>query len=216
MAQVVDDRGDDGDHDAVLDPQHHHRGRREQGHGELVAPGGQDAPHPGDIDEPDSDEEDHRRQRGVRQVGERPGEQQQDKENHRGGGELGQLAAPARAVDHLHLGRAAVDDERAGERGDSIGGAQADQVGVFAERLLVLDGVGTGGGRALGQDDHEHRRRGAEQRGGVLPAQGRQPQARKPARDRPDYGHAAAGQIRGPAHADRDDHRDQQAPGSGG
>ena len=39
---------------------------------------------------------------------------------------------------------------------------------------------------------------------------GRQPQARKPARDRPDYGHAAAGQIRGPAHADRDDHRDQR------
>jgi hypothetical protein len=153
---VFDDRGDDGDHDAVLDPQHHHRGRREQGHGELVAPGGQDQPHPADIDEPDSNEEDHRRQRGRRQVGKRPGEQQQDKENHRCAGELGQLAAPARAVDHLDLGRAAVDDEGAGERRDSIGCAQADQVGVFAERLLVLHGLGTGGGRALGHHDHEH------------------------------------------------------------
>ena len=133
MAQVVDDRGDDGEHDAVLDAQDHHRGGREQRDGELVAPAGQDAPHPADVDELDRDEEHHRRQRGVRQVGQRPGEQQKDDQNHGGGRELGQLAAPARAVDHLRLGRAAVDDERAGERGGHVRGAQADQVGVLAE-----------------------------------------------------------------------------------
>ena len=52
--------------DAVLDPKGHHRGRGEQGDGEFVLADGQDAPHPADVDELDSDEEDHRRQRGVR------------------------------------------------------------------------------------------------------------------------------------------------------
>jgi len=89
VPQVVDDRGDDGEHDAVLDPQDHHCGRGEQGHGELVFPEGQDAPHRLDVDEFDGDHEDHRGQGGVRQVGERPGEQHQDDQDHGGGGQLG-------------------------------------------------------------------------------------------------------------------------------
>ena len=105
------------------------------------ATAGQDPPHPGDVDEPGGDEEDDRRQGGDGQAGQRPGEQQQDEEHHRAGGELGQLAAPARAVGHLGLGRAAVDDEAARQRGGHVGGAQADQVGVLAECLLVLPGV---------------------------------------------------------------------------
>jgi hypothetical protein len=65
VAQVVDDRGDDGQHDALLDPQDHHRGGREQGNGELVAPAGQDAPHPGLTSmRLGGDEEDDRRQGG--------------------------------------------------------------------------------------------------------------------------------------------------------
>jgi hypothetical protein len=45
-----------------------------------------------------------------------------------------------------------------------------------------------------------------------------QPQVRQPSRDEPEHGHAAPGQIRRPAHADRDDHRNQQArdPAAGG
>jgi hypothetical protein len=50
---------------------------------------------------------------GDRQAGQRPGEQEQDDEHHRASGELGQLAAPARAVGHLSLGGATVDDEGA-------------------------------------------------------------------------------------------------------
>ena len=96
MPQVLDHRGDDGDHDAVLDPQGHHRGHREQGHGELVFPEGQDAPHPEEVDELDGDDEDHRGQGGVGQVGQRPGEQHQDDQDHREGGELGQLVGRRR------------------------------------------------------------------------------------------------------------------------
>jgi hypothetical protein len=176
-----------------------------------VFPDGQDAPHSLDVDEFDGDQEDHRGQGGVRQVGQRPGEQHQDDQHHREGGELGQLAAAAGAVRYLRFGRAAVDHERAGERGGGVRGGQAGQIGGLAERLLVLGGVGAGGGRALGQDDHEHRHRGAEQRRGVVPAEGRQSQAGQPARDGPDHGSAVAGQIRGPAHGDRGDHRDEQA-----
>ena len=62
---MVDDRGDDGKHDAFLDPKDHHRYGREQGNGELEAPAGQDAPHPGDVDEPGGDEEDDRRQAAM-------------------------------------------------------------------------------------------------------------------------------------------------------
>src|ERR1019366_3403864 len=66
-----------------------------------------------------------------------------------------------------------------GERGSHIGGAKADQVGVLAERFLVLGGVGTGGGRALGQDDDEDRRRGAEQHGALVQAKARCLQVRQ-------------------------------------
>jgi hypothetical protein len=52
----------------------------------------------------------------------------------------------------------------------TVSGAQADQVGVLAEGLLVLPGVGTRGRRALREDDDEQRRRGADQRGSVMPA----------------------------------------------
>ena len=54
----------------------------EQGHGELVFPDGQDAPHPGQVDELDRDQEDHRGQGGLGQVGQRPGQQQQDDQDH--------------------------------------------------------------------------------------------------------------------------------------
>ena len=135
---MVDDRGGDGKRDAFLDAEDHDRGGGEQGDGELAPSAGQDAPHPADVDEPGGDEEDDRRQGGDGQACQRPGEHEEDDEHHRAGRELGQLAAPAGAVGHLCLGRAAVDDEGARQGGGHIGGAQADQVGVLAECLLVL------------------------------------------------------------------------------
>jgi hypothetical protein len=44
-------------------------------------------------------------------------------------------------VDHLGLRRAAVHDEGAAEPGGEIGGAQTDEIVVFHEALLVLDGI---------------------------------------------------------------------------
>ena len=76
MPQVINDRGDDGQHDAVLDAQHHHRRRREHGDGELWLPQGEDVPHLLDVDQLGRDQEDDRGQGGLRQVGERTGEQQ--------------------------------------------------------------------------------------------------------------------------------------------
>jgi hypothetical protein len=69
---VVDDRDGDGKRDAFLDPQGHDRGGGEQDDGELVAPAGQDAPHSADVDEPDGDQEDDRRQGGDGQPGQWP------------------------------------------------------------------------------------------------------------------------------------------------
>ena len=86
---MVDDRDSHCEHDAFLDPEDHDRGGGEQGNHELTAPAGQDAPHPADVDEPGSDEEDDRRHGGDRQAGQRPGEQKQDDEHYRAGRELG-------------------------------------------------------------------------------------------------------------------------------
>ncbi len=44
-----------------------------------------------------------------------------------------------------------------------------------------------------------------------MPAEGGRTQARQPSRDRPDDCHAVSGQVRGPAQADRDDHRDERS-----
>ena len=133
VPQVVDDRGDDGDHDAVLDAERDHRGGGEHRDRELVPPQREDAPQLLQVDQLDRDQEDDRGQGGPRQVGERPGEQRGGDKHHGGGGELGELAPPARQV-----GRA--------ERAQVIGNAQ---------RLVVLRGVGARGRRALRQDDHE-------------------------------------------------------------
>ena len=57
VAHVVDDRGDDGQHEAFLDPQDHDRGGREQGNGELEAPGDAGCAAARDVDEPGGDEE---------------------------------------------------------------------------------------------------------------------------------------------------------------
>ena len=55
-----------------------------------------------------------------------------------GGGHLGELALAAGIVDHLGLGRAAVDDERPGERRGDVRRAEADQVDVLVESFVVL------------------------------------------------------------------------------
>ena len=80
------------------------------------------------------------------------------------------LAARLRLLRHLRLRRAAVDDERAAEAGGEVRGAEADEVGVLLEVLLVLDRVRAGGRGALGDDDEEHRDAGREQRPDVVPA----------------------------------------------
>ena len=92
----------------------------------------------------------------------------------------------AGAVDHLGLGRAAVHDEGPGQAGADVGQPQADEVGVLAEPLVVAGSVGARGGRALGQDDHEHHKGGGQQRLQHCPVQGtvRQADPRQAARDR--------------------------------
>ena len=67
--------------------------------------------------------------------------------DHRGG-ELGQPAGARRAVGHLCLGRAAVNDG-ARKRGGHVGGTQADQVGVLAEDLNSRAGSRPGRERYL-------------------------------------------------------------------
>ena len=68
-------------------------------------------------------------------------EQQHDRDDD-GGRQLRDLGVALRLVDHLGLGRAAVDHERAAEAGREVRNAEPDEVGVLDEALPVLDGVG--------------------------------------------------------------------------
>jgi hypothetical protein len=85
VAQVIDDRGRGGQHDPVLHAEHHDGRRGQHRDDEFLAADSQDAPHPAQVNEPDGDEDDHRRQRRDRQVSQRPGGEKQD-EQHDGAG----------------------------------------------------------------------------------------------------------------------------------
>ena len=67
------------------------------------------------------------------------------------------LRAPGR-VGHRRLGRAAVDDEGATDRGGRVGRGEPENVGVLVDPLLMLERVGARRRRALGDDHHEARR----------------------------------------------------------
>ncbi len=216
VPQVVHHRGQDGEHDALLDAEQHHGGGREQGHHELGPADGENATHPGNVDQLDADQEDDGGQCGDRQVGQRRGQQQQHNHHDRAGGQRGQLAPAPSRVHHLALGRAAVDDEGAGDGGGDVGDAEAEQVGVVVELLVVPGRVGAGGCRALGQDDHEHRHRGPQQGGRVVPAQYRRSQPRQTTRYGAQHGHAPSGQVGGLADHDGADHREQRSGQSAG
>ena len=124
VPQVIDDRHHDGDDDAVLDAEHHHGQRGEQGDDELGPPHGEDPPHPGHVDELDADEEDDSGERGQRQPAQRPGRHQAHDDDHGHRSQLRHLAAPARAHDHLRLRRAAVHHERARDGRGEVGAAE--------------------------------------------------------------------------------------------
>ncbi len=100
---------------------------------------------------------------------ERGGEKQQNGGDQQGRGELRLLAGAARGLHHGGLGRAAIDHKGSAQRRGQIGHGEADQIAVFIEPLLMAQGVGPCGGRALG---HDHDGAGAgdgKQHGNLAP-----------------------------------------------
>ena len=73
------------------------------------------------------------------------------------------LAPATGAVDHLGLGRAAVDDEGAREPGREVADAEPDEVDVLVEAVVVLHRVGARRRGALGEDEDEHREHDRQQ-----------------------------------------------------
>ena len=121
-------------------------------------------------------------------------------------------AAATGAVDHLGLGGAAVHGERAREAGGHAGQAETDEVGVLAERLVVLRRVGARCGRALGQDEHEDGEGGGHQLAdlGQRDALG-EAEIGEATRHRAEGGHTVSREIGCLADHHRADDRDQRA-----
>ncbi len=168
VPEVVDDRDDDRDRDALLHADEHDARRGDAGHGEFEATHPVDAAHAVDVHQVDTDHEHDRGERRQREVGQRPGEQDEDEQHHNRRTHLGQLAASARAVRDLRLGRAAVDDEGPGERRREVRDSEPHEVGVLVHVLLVARRVRPRSRGALRQDHDEHRQRDRQQFAQVL------------------------------------------------
>ena len=126
-----------------------------------------------------------------------------------GGGELRHLRMALRLVDHLRLGRAAVDDEGAAEAGSRgwPGRVRRDRC-PSSNVLAVLDGVGARGGGALRENHEEHRGRRRDQRGRVAPGDAvREADVRQPARHGAEDRDVVRGEVEDPARCDRPDRR---------
>ena len=95
-----------------------------------------------DGDQLDADQEDDRGQHRIGHELQRPGQEEQDDRDHHRGRELRDLGAALGLVDHLGLGRAAVDRDGPAQPGREVGQAEPDKVGVLLEALVVPDGVG--------------------------------------------------------------------------
>ena len=162
------------------------------------------------VDHADRDGEDDARKHAARQVLQVPGQRDQHDRDDPGEDELGELALRARVVRHGGLGRAAVDDEGAGQRRPGIGGGDAEDVGVLVDVLAMLDRVDARGRRALGDDHHEARARDRQEVERLAPGHVRPAERRQPPGDGTDHGDAPAGEIEPGAGDDHPDHHHER------
>ena len=110
---MEDHREDDGEEDALLDTHADDDGGGDGCDHELVSAESPDLAHIQEIDELETDQEDDGRENGVRQVLQRLRQEEEDDRDDDGGRQLRHLRSTLGLVDHLGLGRAAVDDEGA-------------------------------------------------------------------------------------------------------
>ena len=106
-----------------------------------------------DVDELDHGRDHDRGQRRLGQALEQAGEEQQRDDGEHGDDEPRDLAVrPGAAVDR-GLGEAAVDDHAARQPGAEVGRAEADQLAVGVDLVVVARRVGLGRAEALGEAD---------------------------------------------------------------
>ena len=164
---MLDDRQRHREQDALLDA-HDDDGRRGDGrHHELARSQARHDRHALGVDSLAPMRNTTAASDRVGQVRKQVGQEQQHDHDDATGRELRDLAPAAGTVDHLGLGRAAIDHERARDAGRGVGHAQADEVHVLVESVAVAHGVRTRGGCALGQDDDDHRDDRGQQQPGV-------------------------------------------------
>ena len=167
---------------------------------------------PGNIDQANADQEDDRCQHRLGQVRQGARQEQEARAARHRGGQLGQLAAAAGAVDRLRLGRATVHHERARAPGRDIG--QRRRPGRHSRRTTPprTGGVGARGGGALGQDHHEHGDRGSgQQLRDVVQLTGRRPMVGRPPGTGPRGTRPYAARLNASARHDSADDREQCA-----
>src|SRR5215831_3201629 len=91
------------------------------------------------------------------------------------------LTATAAPVDYRCFRRTAVNNERAAAARDEVSGSQSNQIHVLIEWFAIAESVGSGGGRALCQNDNETREGNRHDASNIAPGNMGQSEVRQPA-----------------------------------
>ncbi len=109
-----------------------------------------------DVDELDQRGDDDGRQRRLGQRLEQAGEEQQRDHGQHGDDQPGELGLRAGGGVDGRLGEAAVDDHAARQPRREVRAAEAEQLAVGVDLVVVAGGVGLGRAEALGEADQHH------------------------------------------------------------
>ena len=207
LLEEEQDRQHDGDDDAFEDPEEDDAGAGDEGEHHR---GATELPHSGEQGEVGEGEcrgDDHRGQRGVRQVGEESVEEHEQQHHDTGADDAGELALGPRLLGDGRTGAAGRDGEPPEEAGGDVGRADADHL-LVRLHLLASAGVERGGqGDGVGQRHERDAHRGDEQRHDVTdvgPRHGGRGQPLGKGADRGDVEVEHGGDDGGADHRDED------------
>ena len=139
-----------------------------------------------DVDQLDHGRDHHRGQGRLGQVLEQAGQEQQGEDGEGGHDQPRHLRPGPGAAVHGGLGEAAVDHHAAGQARPQVGGAEAEQLPVGVDLVVVPGRIGLGRAQPFGEADQHHPGRGRGQLQVVGRGHLRRPQRRQAAVDLPD------------------------------
>ena len=163
-----------------------------------------------EVDQLDHRGDHHGGQRGLGQLLEEGGQEEQGDDRQGRHDQARDLAPGAGAAVDRGLRERAVDDHPAGQSRGQVGRAEAEELGARVDRVVVLRGVRLGRAEALGEPDQQHPDGAAEQGQVVAAAHVRRAQRGQARRDVADDVHAVLVEVEDVDRGDPEGHRHER------